>query len=59
DGNSLAAASDDGTVRMWNGILWPSVGKLRTTVCDVILTGLSRSEWAQYAPGIPYRRSCP
>ena len=27
-------------------------------VCQLIGTGLSRSDWEQYAPGIPYRDSC-
>jgi WD40 repeat protein len=56
---TLAAAAEDGTMRLWNDILWRSVRELRTMVCGVLLAGLSRQEWALYAPGIPYRRTCP
>jgi len=59
DGKTLASASYDRTVRLWNDVLWRKVTELHATVCDVLRTGLNRSDWAQYAPGISYRRSCP
>lgn len=31
---------------------------LRLTVCNLVGGGLSKTEWAQYAAGIPYRQSC-
>jgi len=46
-------------VRLWTEIFWRDLAELRSTVCDVIVTGLSRSEWSEYAPGISYRRTCP
>ena len=49
----------DGTVRVWEEVLWRSVAELRATVCDILVTGLTRSEWGLYAPGSLYRRSCP
>ena len=58
DGKTLASASHDNTVRVWEEVLWRNVDELRATVCDILLTGLSRAEWEQFAPGIPYRRSC-
>jgi WD40 repeat protein len=58
DGRTLATAGNGGTIRLWKGILWRSLTELRTTVCAVIGTGLSRSDWSEYAAGIPYRRSC-
>jgi WD40 repeat protein len=58
DGKTLATAGFD-TIRVWKEMLWSSSTDLHTTVCDLLLQGLSRPEWAQYAPGIPYRRSCP
>jgi hypothetical protein len=59
DGTTLASASADNTVRLWGEVLWKNIGEVHATVCDVLLTGLTRSDWEQYAPGIPYQRSCP
>jgi WD40 repeat protein len=59
DAKTIASASFDMTVRVWDEVLWRSVAELHATVCDILLTGLTRSEWQQYAPGVPYRRSCP
>ena len=59
DGKTIASASYDQMVRVWEEVLWASVAELRASVCDILLTGLTRSEWEQYAPGTPYRRSCP
>ncbi|MEA2233112.1 MAG: hypothetical protein QOD83_2928 [Solirubrobacteraceae bacterium] len=58
-GKTIASASYDKTVRVWEEVLWASVAELCASVCDILLTGLTRSEWEQYAPGTPYRRSCP
>ena len=59
DNKTLASAGDDHTVRLWDDVLWRSVTELRSTVCDVLEDGLTRSDWTRYAPGIRYRRSCP
>jgi WD40 repeat protein len=59
DGKTLVTAGVDGAVRMWDEILWRSLGALHATVCDILVAGLSRSEWALYAAGISYRRTCP
>jgi len=46
-------------LRIWHEVLWQSRDQLHATVCDILPTGLRRSDWEQYAPGIPYHRSCP
>ncbi len=59
DGRMLAAGSLDGTIRLWSGFSWPNFAALRSQVCGLVWNGLSRTEWAQYAPGIVYQGSCP
>jgi WD40 repeat protein len=43
DGKTLASASSEKTVRVWEDVLWRSVTELRATVCDALITGLTRS----------------
>jgi WD40 repeat protein len=59
DGRTLASAGDNGATRVWENILWHDVNELRTEVCKLVGSGLSKTEWAQYAAGIRYRQSCP
>ena len=58
DGRTLLAADGQGTVRRWRDLLWRNIRELHTTVCARLLTGLTATDWRQYAQGIPYRRSC-
>jgi WD40 repeat protein len=59
DGRTLASASDGAAARLWSGFLWRDFAELRNRVCSLVGTGLNRTEWALYAPGIAYQGSCP
>ena len=61
------AASPDGTLfasahgpqlRVWRHILWQDRNELQREICSLVGSGLSRSEWTQLAPGVPYRALC-
>ena len=56
----LVSGSDDGTVREWPVVSQPpSFTALRQDVCALVGAGLSRPEWAQYAPGVKPLQICP
>jgi WD40 repeat protein len=58
DGRFLASGGDR-TVWLWRAVnLPPSFTDLRAEVCSFLGAGLSRAEWSQYAPDIPYRPTC-
>jgi WD40 repeat protein/energy-coupling factor transporter ATP-binding protein EcfA2 len=59
DGRTLVSSTANKTIRLWEKVLWRNFAELRTDVCDLVGSGLSIKEWAQYAAGIPYRQSCP
>jgi len=61
DGRALASVSEDGTMRLWEGFLFPSddLGFVRDRACRFAGGNLTRGQWDEFAPGIPYRGTCP
>jgi WD40 repeat protein len=55
DGKTLASASADHTVRLWNLSFtqWVESG------CGLVKRNLSEAEWEHSAPSQPYERTCP
>ncbi|HEX6583428.1 MAG TPA: WD40 repeat domain-containing protein [Thermoleophilaceae bacterium] len=58
DGRSLVSVGGN-RIRRWDNIFWRNYDELRSEVCDLVGTSLSRAEWNQYAPGIDYQKTCP
>ena len=60
DGDTLATASDDATVILWDVT---AVQEARSDpvarACGRVGRGLSREEWDTYVIGIDYRNTCP
>jgi WD40 repeat protein len=59
DGRTVASGGADGTVRLWEGILWRDLDDLRAQVCDLAVGNLTSAEWRELVPGLPYRAPCP
>jgi WD40 repeat protein len=55
DGRLIASCSSDGTARLWR---WQP-DDLIQQACSRLTRNLTRSEWEQYLPGEPYRKTCP
>jgi WD40 repeat protein len=58
DGRTLASGSEDGTVRLWEGILWRDVHDLEQQVCSLFFGNLTKAEWEDLVPGLSYRATC-
>jgi WD40 repeat protein len=54
DGSTLAAGSQDATARLWRA----TPAAAAAYVCDTAGTPITRAEWAQYIPGLPYDPPC-
>jgi WD40 repeat protein len=60
DGQFFLSGSRDRTVRLWQAVNPPSsFAALHDRVCDFLGASLSRAEWSEYAPNIPYQPTCP
>ncbi|MFI6502469.1 WD40 repeat domain-containing protein [Nonomuraea typhae] len=55
DGNNLATASADATVRLWD-ITLPT--DLSRSLCAMAGGSLTPQQWTQYLPGEPFRQVC-
>jgi len=55
DGKTLASGSGDDTVRLWDVAY---VTDIVPHLCASALRSLTRTEWAQYAPGPAYQNVC-
>jgi len=53
-GNAIAAGSQDGTARLW--LATPA--SAAEYVCSIVGAPITRAEWAQYIPGLPYNPPC-
>jgi len=58
DGRTLAIARGSEAV-LWEGILWRDLTDLKAQVCSLVVGNLTKAEWQEFAPGLPYRTSCP
>jgi len=60
DGHTLASASNDATVILWN---LTQLNALRAQPADAACAltggGLNPGEWARDIPGLPYQDTCP
>jgi WD40 repeat protein len=54
DGYTLASGSYDHTVRLWD----TDPEKAAKNICSLIVTPLTRDQWRQYIPGLPYKPPC-
>jgi WD40 repeat protein len=55
DGHTLAIGSADRTARLWE----TQVENVATRICDITWPTITRGEWDQYLPGMPYQPPCP
>ncbi|MET8681769.1 hypothetical protein ABZW18_30355 [Streptomyces sp. NPDC004647] len=55
DGHTLATASDDHTAMLWN----TDPQRTEAQLCTTVARNLTRQEWRQFIPEIPYRKTCP
>lgn len=56
NGQILAAGYSDGTALLWDVAL-PTTPI--NAVCEIAGRSLTRQEWANYVPSLPYLRVCP
>jgi hypothetical protein len=58
DGTTHYSGADDGTVRVWSGALAQNLDEVKAEACALVGGSLTREQWQDYVPGIPYRKTC-
>ncbi|MDN0196958.1 WD40 repeat domain-containing protein [Streptomyces sp. S.PNR 29] len=60
DGRLAVTEREDSTVQIWDLRSLPALSADPIgTACKLAGGGLSQLEWARYAPGVPYKTTCP
>ncbi len=55
DGRTLATGSEDRTARLWE----TNVDSAAARICSITWPAITKIEWDQYLPDLPYRPPCP
>ena len=55
---NVIGSGDDGVIHVWPLITLGSYASERRKVCNLVGGGLSRTEWRQFAPQVPYQDPC-
>ncbi|MGH3693202.1 MAG: TIR domain-containing protein [Pseudonocardiaceae bacterium] len=55
DGSILATGSTDNTVRIWE----TDVNSVAARICSITSPKMTKDEWDQYLPDLPYQPPCP
>jgi WD40 repeat protein len=60
DGKEVAAGGNNGTVTLLTQRPSnPNQGFLTQLICGEVRGNITRAQWADNAPGIPYQKTCP
>jgi WD40 repeat protein len=54
DGHTLATTSNDDTARLWE----TNVESAAARICSITWPTITKNEWDQYLPDLPYRPPC-
>jgi WD domain, G-beta repeat len=59
DRRILATAGADGSVRLWEGVLWRDGADLQAQICGLVGGNLTKAEWDVLARACPTARPAP
>ena len=58
-GHTLAVASGDGEIRLFDMTRWESIeNRPREMACALTVDGLSKSAWAMHLPDVSFQPTC-